>query len=235
INQRLAALFTRAGQFAEAAACCRTLESIYHDAGCPGEAARYSQLAVKYEENLPTAPVPARAAAPAPAVVLQTRPPATPEFAVSNEVPGMPVEAGVPELAVTPEHADSAEAAPDESGPSLFFHAPRPPAAPEFSVPPAVASQAPEVTAEQLAAEQPEKEIDLSAEWEGALSEEPAPAAAPQEEAVAASPVEAQAAAPDPQAQTEIIEEIRFYLDHDMAEEARAAFVKLEQLKPEPY
>jgi tetratricopeptide (TPR) repeat protein len=49
LNQRLAALHTRAGRFAEAAVCCRTLESIYHDAGHADEASKYSDLAVKYE------------------------------------------------------------------------------------------------------------------------------------------------------------------------------------------
>src|SRR5208337_1952262 len=125
INQRLAALFTRAGQFADAASCCRTLESIYHDAGCPGEAARYSQLAAKYEDNASVAPVPTGVAEPAPQVVPQESPQAAPEFAVSSEAPEMPVEAGVPELAVTPEPLVSAAAAPGESRPGLFFHAPR--------------------------------------------------------------------------------------------------------------
>ena len=36
INQRLAALHTRAGRFSEAAVCCRNLEQLYHDAGHPG-------------------------------------------------------------------------------------------------------------------------------------------------------------------------------------------------------
>ena len=40
MNQKLAALQTRAEKFAEAAACCRTLESIYHDANHPEEAAK---------------------------------------------------------------------------------------------------------------------------------------------------------------------------------------------------
>jgi len=35
INQRLAALHTRASRFAEAAVCCRNLEQLYHDAGHP--------------------------------------------------------------------------------------------------------------------------------------------------------------------------------------------------------
>jgi pilus assembly protein FimV len=51
MNQRLAALHTRAGRFTEAAVCCRTLESIYHDAGYPEEASRYGELAAKYEER----------------------------------------------------------------------------------------------------------------------------------------------------------------------------------------
>jgi pilus assembly protein FimV len=51
LNQRLAALHTRASRFAEAAVCCRTLESIYHDAGHPDEATRYGELAGKYEER----------------------------------------------------------------------------------------------------------------------------------------------------------------------------------------
>jgi len=51
MNQRLAALHTRAGRFAEAAVCTRTLESIYHDAGHPDEASRYGELASKYEER----------------------------------------------------------------------------------------------------------------------------------------------------------------------------------------
>src|ERR1700739_2711516 len=51
LNQRLAALHTRAGRFAEAAVCCRVLESIYHDAGYPEEATRYGELADKYEER----------------------------------------------------------------------------------------------------------------------------------------------------------------------------------------
>ena len=51
LNQRLAALHTRAGRFSEAAVCCRNLEQLYHDAGHPDEATRYSDLADKYEER----------------------------------------------------------------------------------------------------------------------------------------------------------------------------------------
>src|SRR5271165_4960583 len=51
LNQRLAALHTRAGRFAEAGSCCRTLQSIYSDADHPDEATRYGELAERYEER----------------------------------------------------------------------------------------------------------------------------------------------------------------------------------------
>jgi tetratricopeptide (TPR) repeat protein len=61
LNQRLASLHTRAKRFTEAAVCCRTLESVYHDAGYPDEAVRYGELADRYEQN--TAPHAASAVA----------------------------------------------------------------------------------------------------------------------------------------------------------------------------
>jgi len=51
INQRLAALHTRASRFAEAAVCCRTLQQLYHEAGNADEATRYAELADKYEQR----------------------------------------------------------------------------------------------------------------------------------------------------------------------------------------
>src|SRR6266404_6766306 len=56
LNQRLAALHTRYLRFTEAAVCCRTLESAYHEAGFPDEAVRYGDLAARYEERAATAP-----------------------------------------------------------------------------------------------------------------------------------------------------------------------------------
>src|SRR5579859_5942239 len=55
INQRLAALHTRAGRFAEAAVCCRTLQSVYSDAEHPEEATRYGELADRMR-NVPPFP-----------------------------------------------------------------------------------------------------------------------------------------------------------------------------------
>src|SRR5215475_5344883 len=51
LNQRLAALHTRAGRFAEAAVCCRTLQNVYSEADHPDEASRYAELAERYEER----------------------------------------------------------------------------------------------------------------------------------------------------------------------------------------
>ena len=51
LNQRLAALHTRAGRFAEAAVCCRALGKVYSDAGYAEEAGRYDELASRYEER----------------------------------------------------------------------------------------------------------------------------------------------------------------------------------------
>src|SRR5262245_65400683 len=51
LNQKLAALHTRAGRFAEAAVCLRTLESIYREARHTDDASRYADLASKYEER----------------------------------------------------------------------------------------------------------------------------------------------------------------------------------------
>jgi len=56
LNQRLVALHTRFQRFTEAAVCCRTLESVYHDAGYPDEAVRYGELAARYEQTAEAAP-----------------------------------------------------------------------------------------------------------------------------------------------------------------------------------
>src|SRR5450755_4182440 len=59
LNQRAAVVDTRFHRFTEAAVCCCTLESVYHDAGYPDEAVRYGELAARYEQNAPASPLPA--------------------------------------------------------------------------------------------------------------------------------------------------------------------------------
>jgi tetratricopeptide (TPR) repeat protein len=51
LNQRLASLYTRTGRFADAALCCRTLQTVYGEAGFGEESARYGELASKYEDR----------------------------------------------------------------------------------------------------------------------------------------------------------------------------------------
>ncbi|MGB8970668.1 MAG: tetratricopeptide repeat protein, partial [Candidatus Sulfotelmatobacter sp.] len=51
LNQRLASLHTRAGRFAEAGVCCRTLQEVYSEAEYPEEATRYGELADRYQER----------------------------------------------------------------------------------------------------------------------------------------------------------------------------------------
>ncbi len=209
INQRLAALHTRASRFTEAAVCCRTLESIYHDAGYPDEATRYSELAAKYEER--GCAVPAEAGLPA-AMHME------PNVTVSEDLvaDASPV---APMVNVAP--AETAVAA-AESNP--FFHAPGVSAATSKAQKPS------EFEIQSTLA--PEKEIDLSAEWEGSLSEEPE-ATAPREDAVEV-PARAEEENPaDPEAIKEAVEEIRFYLSNGMHEEARTTLAKLERLKPD--
>ena len=74
----------------------------------------------------------------------------------------------------------------------------------------------------------PTEEIDLSSEWEEGFSEAPAVSS---EKVAAAAGTAAEGASEA--AIAEAVEEIRFYLSNGMAEEARAGFHKLEQLKPE--
>jgi pilus assembly protein FimV len=210
VNQRLAALHTRASRFTEAAVCCRTLESIYHDAGYPDEATRYGELAVKYEER-------GSAKEPGRPLASQAEPKAAPrEALVVPPVPEAPLAADeLPEAAVV-----------------------APPQSEAFFPPPAVSAPAAEVPGQRefeiQATIAAEKEIDLSEDWEGSLSDEPAAVSAPHDEAVEVAGAAAEERAANPEAIKDAVEEVRFYFSNGMQEEARAAFRKLEGLKPEP-
>jgi tetratricopeptide (TPR) repeat protein len=137
LNQKLAGLHARAGKLAETGVCCRTLESIYHDAGHADEAAKYADLAAKCEASAGTASaIVLPAPQPAVAAVAKVEP-AVPEFVASAPaVPEPTAEFDVSTPAHDPETevvADAAEVAP--AGESvvapptparrgLFFHAP---------------------------------------------------------------------------------------------------------------
>lgn len=209
INQRLATLHTRAGRFTEAALCCRTLQSIYSEADHPEEATRYGELAQRYEERTATpASAPSEEEAPiyldAAAPKAGAAEPAVPEFAIEEAAPAVaPLE---PE-AEQPQVVAKATAAPWPTAPP----------APEFAV--SIEAAEPEAAVTE--------EIDLSSEWDNAVTVEEAPAA----EVPAAEPaaVVEQQPADDPRVD-ETIEEIRFYLGHGMPEQAMAGLAKLQTM-----
>ena len=189
INQRLAALHTRAGRFADAAACCRSLQKVYSEAGYAEEAGRYEELAKRYEERAGVSPAEAPSAEATAAAPWPTAAPA--EAAIEPPPAEEPVPAEVVEV-VEPEA---------------------------------------EPVMEEAAVAADESEIDLSEEWEGALSEAPASAEAV-EVVEPPQPVAQQAESAPPQEDLvpETVEEIRFYLQHGMRLQALAAMAKLEAL-----
>ncbi len=146
LNQRLAALHTRAGRFGEASVCCRNLEQLYHDAGHPDEASRYSDLAGKYEERASAKSIRENAAAAS----------ASP-FAAENVTSSAFDHLGSDDVAAAP-----AASIQETSASGLFFHTSTAPASSEFEIRPEAAVA--------------ENEIDISAEWEGDFSDETKPA-----------------------------------------------------------
>lgn len=230
LNQKLAALHTRAGRFAEAAVCCRTLESIYHDAGYADEASRYSDLAAKYEQRSgPSVTAAGSSAAssvphtPAPVAEAVAPPTPTQEFEISAPAPEHSEEETNP-------HSEPTLATQPAGASGLFFHAgtPAPAAhsAEEFSV----------------ATPQTAAEPDSSGSWEQDFSIE-APAPAHEEQAIEeaphthvaaedATPVEAEAPPAPAVNLDESIEEVRFYLGQGMVPQAEEALAKLEALAP---
>jgi tetratricopeptide (TPR) repeat protein len=185
LNQRLAALHTRAGRFAEGATCCRALQKVYSEAGYAEEAGRYGELASRYEERAGGAPAshPARQAASAEEV--QKPAPWSPVPAFTIEAPAGPIEA----------HLD------------------------DVGVPTQTASATPVAS-----------EIDLSEEWEGTFSEEPAPASVAERNDLTSAEVAAEPTPDQDDLVPETVEEIRFYLQHAMRLQALAAMAKLEAI-----
>ena len=235
LNQRLAALHTRAGRFAEAGICCRTLQSIYSDAEHPEEATRYGELAERYEE---------RSSAPAPGIHTEEAPffldAAAP--ADDHQVQAVQVEASqedqpessVPEFSIDEAPAEEA-AHEEETAPAAEAASPWPTSAEaeEITVEPvsddefAVVEETP-VNAAEPAAASGSSEIDLSSEWDDTITvEADEPVAEPAEAEVASSAGDHDL--PSGKAD-ETIEEIRFYLAHGMPEQAMAGLAKLQTL-----
>jgi tetratricopeptide (TPR) repeat protein len=211
LNQRLAALHTRGSRFAEAGVCCRTLQNIYSDAGYPEEATRYGELAGRYEERSAASAVTDSAKHAASPVI----PEETPSAAVaSTPWPTTPPEtAEVAEFAIVDDSTDNQEDV--------------------QHVNPPAANVAESRTAPA--------EIDLSSEWDDTItieadtsSAEPAQveisdaAGAPEIPVTKLERERHDQTSLDPEKANETVEEIRFYLEHGMPEQASAAFEKLQ-------
>jgi tetratricopeptide (TPR) repeat protein len=223
LNQRLAALHTRAARFTEAGVCCRTLQSVYSEAGHPEEATRYGELADRYEQ---------RSAAPAMDSVAEVAAEPTPE-----EIPSA-VEASAPWPTPSPQPAEELEFS-VVADPDAGHNETQSPAQHTEPV-----NDAPAITEAKSTPE----EIDLSSEWDDAITIEaddlPAVPAeieitdtigdhdVPSGQPAAAKLTEAELTetAADEIKAAETIEEVRFYLEHGMPEQATAAFEKLEAL-----
>ncbi len=222
LNQRLAALHTRASRFAEASICCRTLQDVYSEAGYPDEATRYGELADRYEERATTPD--AAFVAVAPAVVVSA--PGVAVAAAAGEAPA--------EIPASPWPSAPPQAAEDT----------------EFAIVSDQADSTVQAEAEAPApavAEADATEIDLSSEWDdGSITIEldaPPEAATETEiasvkEPVTSAPIsqakatskKATQGKADPEKISETTDEIRFYLEHGMPEQAAAAFEKLQLL-----
>ena len=215
LNQRLAALHTRAGRFAEAAVCCHTLQTIYSDAGYPEEATRYGELADRYEE---------RAAGPAvPEEIEMSH--GVAEEAVAEEA--VADDGGAQEFAVEEapgvEVAEAEVAAPWPTG-AAPAHEPVVPAGEESAVE--------EVPVPSAESDTQTDEIDLSSEWEDSVTVEADSAEQPVAEGEIAEPVETTNLASDEKI-NETIDEIRFYFAQGLPEQAWAALAKLQTLAPD--
>jgi tetratricopeptide (TPR) repeat protein len=225
LNQRLAALHTRAGRFAEAGVCCRTLQNVYSEADHPDEASRYAELAERYEERS-SAPAAPESAEETP-IFLDAPAPETSE----SEVAEFAIEETPAEVTIDEPESTAAEEQPEEA--TVQPASPWPIASstahvssePEFAVVDESAAATP-----TEGAPAPE-EIDLSSEWDDAITIEAddTPPAAVEEPAPVEQVAAESAEAPDSRVD-ETVEEIRFYIGHGMPEQALAALAKLQPL-----
>src|SRR3984957_4463997 len=215
LNQRLAALHTRFQRFTEAAVCCRTLESVYHDSGYPDEAVRYGELAARYEQSAAVKSSSFAAAAATASAASASRAvsvPGWPTSKVSSDATAAPPEFGVMQESTA--HMDAAE-------PALAGF---PEASAEISSDP---SQ--ELSADSPSHSSPDSS-DLSSEWEDSLSVDAQPAAAKASPAKAVPAGHAENDAAGNPEIAETVEEVRFYLEHFMMDQARAGIEKLESM-----
>jgi tetratricopeptide (TPR) repeat protein len=215
LNQRLASLHTRAGRLTEAGVCCRTLQTVYSDAGYPEEATRYGELADRYEQ---------RAAAPAVHEEVEMSH-GVAEEAVAEEAVAFADDGGAQEFAV--EEAPGAEIAEAEVA------APWPTGGESVHEPITAGEETAveEATVPSAEGETQTDEIDLSSEWEDSVTVEADSADQPAESEIA-EPVATANLASDEKI-NETIDEIRFYFAQGLPEQAWAALAKLQTQAPD--
>jgi tetratricopeptide (TPR) repeat protein len=228
LNQRLAALHTRAGRFAEAAVCCRTLQSLYSDSEHPEEATRYGELAERYEER---SSVPAHAAASSNSeeapIYLDAAAPAPPhtvhEFSIEEPAAEVTADADEPVQEATAPAEDETPA----QAPWPTAHAE---SAKEIAIETTDANEfavVNEAAADSSTPAAASEEIDLSSEWDDSLTVETD--ATPAETAAEITAVGDHDVA-DSSRVDDTVEEIRFYVANSMPEQAMAALAKLQTL-----
>jgi len=237
INQRLAALHTRAGRFAEAALCCRTLQSVYSEADYPEEATRYGELAARYEErtsiSLPGASMDKVPISPD----VTQKAHATEKHDAKAEVAEFAVEeASAEEITIEPEPQEETTSAEEAAAVTASPWPASAENAGEFTVEAAaepefaVTEESPAGTTVEPAGttvEPATAEIDLSTEWDDAITIE---ADAPAEEEPAVEVAAGTLGVPESGKVDETIDEIRFYASHGMPAQAMAALAKLQTL-----
>jgi tetratricopeptide (TPR) repeat protein len=215
LNQRLAALHTRTGRLTEAGVCCRTLQTLYSDAGYPEEATRYGELADRFEER----------AAGSATIALDEE--VEMSHGASEEAVAVADDEVAQEFAV--------EEAPGAGLAEAEVAAPWPTGAPTHEVAEAgeeiTAAEAEEITVPAAEGDAPTDEIDLSSEWEDSVTVESDPAEQPAVEDAIAEPVAA--ADLSDEKINETIDEIRFYFAQGLPEQAWAALAKLQTIAPD--
>jgi tetratricopeptide (TPR) repeat protein len=209
LNQRLAALHTRAGRFAEAAVCCHTLQNLYSDAGYPEEATRYGELAERYEQRSSTST----------AAVAEDTP--SVEIASEETLMAQAAAAPLPAFAPPPVHEASTATSTAETEFAIVADPAEPPS-----------ESAPAVDELDLSSEW-EDTVTIEEDAPAAVS------AVEITDAVGDHDLPAADASADKNADTnnkktaEIVEEVRFYLGHGMPEQASVALAKLQALTPD--
>src|SRR5580704_14092004 len=228
LNQRLAALHTRAGRFAEAAVCCRTLQSLYSNSEHPDEATRYGELAERYEER---SSVPAPLANEDAPIFLDAAAPAhaAPEFSIDE-----PAVEAVADTEESVEEEATAEDATAEQHTGAA-HSPWPTAQADSAEEITVDAEEFAVVDETAAASEAEPasasaEIDLSSEWDDSLTVETDAPAQVEAEAEAEITAVGDHDIADSSKTDDTVEEIRFYIANGMPEQAMAALAKLQTL-----